>query len=379
MFTFAKRLFPTVLGGLIAWNLVASFASAQPVPRFRGAGLPTVGGLAGDITTLGTALGTWPGLRPGELPQTSNSNQNLNHAYTNFDVAEVIRALGEYEYDIQRARLVAHDQIKWAKIRNRRQEFYDWLERLSMTPSREWFRERERRLSVEHMLNLPLDEVPSDITLNILLDDLQKLQNLGTPGPKVDLDQELLQFINVTPGNRIGSIDVLKNGSDLAWPVAIQGSEFQSQRELFGSLIHSAVGEAAKGQVDAEVIEKMNGAVQTIRLQLAAKIETIPNGQYVQTTRFLTRLDDAVRVLRQPDVAYYFNGKYSAHGRTVAELVQNMTAKGLKFGPAGDDQAAYLALHNALVAYNVGSHKHGGDGLKSAKQVAMRPATRLSE
>jgi hypothetical protein len=56
-----------------------------------------------------------------------------------------------------------------------------------------------------------------------------------------------------------------------------------------------------------------------------------------------------------------------------------MTAKGLKFGPAGDDQAAYLALHNALVAYNVGSHKHGGDGLKSAKQVAMRPATRLSE
>ena len=42
-------------------------------------------------------------------------------------------------------------------------------------------------------------------------------------------------------------------------------------------------------------------------------------------------------------------------GKTVAELIKNMTADGLRFAPAtqGDD-GAYRALHNALNAYDSG-------------------------
>ena len=59
----------------------------------------------------------------------------------------------------------------------------------------------------------------------------------------------------------------------------------------------------------------------------------------------------------------YFNQKWVAKGKTVAELIQNMTAAGLRFAPATPgDEGAYRALHFALVAYD--------DGIT---QVAAKP------
>jgi hypothetical protein len=37
-----------------------------------------------------------------------------------------------------------------------------------------------------------------------------------------------------------------------------------------------------------------------------------------------------------------------------------MTAKGLKFAPPVDDDAAYLAMYRALAAYDVSSHYQMG-------------------
>jgi hypothetical protein len=45
----------------------------------------------------------------------------------------------------------------------------------------------------------------------------------------------------------------------------------------------------------------------------------------------------------------------------VAELVDFMTRKGLRFAPAtGNDQDAYLALHRAFAAYDVAETADGG-------------------
>ncbi|HWY88307.1 MAG TPA: hypothetical protein VNX28_16465, partial [Gemmataceae bacterium] len=62
-----------------------------------------------------------------------------------------------------------------------------------------------------------------------------------------------------------------------------------------------------------------------------------------------------------PSAAKLLNGTYAATGRTVPELVYNMTGKGLLFAPAtpGND-APYYALQSALVSYAAGSESNHG-------------------
>jgi hypothetical protein len=64
-------------------------------------------------------------------------------------------------------------------------------------------------------------------------------------------------------------------------------------------------------------------------------------------------LEEAVSALGQPDVTNYFNHKFEAKGRTVAELVNYMKDKGLRFAPAvSGEEDSYRALHQAMMAYD---------------------------
>jgi len=405
MFPFAKEMTKIVAGGLISLNLVASSAQAQPRPKTiskRAAPakvskaasgpvvpLPTSGGpgfvtspswpaftlgqAATNIGTLGDALSHVPGLRPGELfSSSSNNNDTLTHNMNIFDAAEVIRAESESWIKWQEARIKGQE-LRAFKNQNRRQELYDWLERRTLTPTVEDERVLRAKEELRHALNLPMDETPSAAILNCLLDDLQKLRASRVRGPQVPLDQDVLLGINFSPSNKGGSIELLKKGGYLHWPLALQSPDFKAQRELFASLMPAAISQAVNGQGDASKVAEMKTSVQEIRSQLSTKIDKIPTPEHIRAKRFLDRLDDSLTVLRQPDAGAYFSGKYTAHGRTVAELVQDMTSKGLRFGPAGDDQAAYEALHQALVAYHIGSvgtqgHSHAGD-------IAMKMST----
>jgi hypothetical protein len=69
-------------------------------------------------------------------------------------------------------------------------------------------------------------------------------------------------------------------------------------------------------------------------------------------------------VLQQPDAGYYFSGRYSAQGRTVAELVQDMASRGLRFGPAGDNH-----LRRSFGPRNL-EDRNQNDGAKSADRTA---------
>ena len=96
-------------------------------------------------------------------------------------------------------------------------------------------------------------------------------------------------------------------------------------------------------------------AVQTIDARLHARIGDIPTPDYVRTKRFLIQLDDAIKLLREPDAGKYFNQTYAARGKTVAELIRYMTQLDLHFAPAVEgDEAAYAALQHALASYDVG-------------------------
>ena len=80
---------------------------------------------------------------------------------------------------------------------------------------------------------------------------------------------------------------------------------------------------------------------------------SVPPSQHVEARRYLNSLQDAVRLLRQPDAGNYFNGTYAARGRTVPDLVRGMKEKGLQFAPAAPgDEAAYAILYQGLAGYD---------------------------
>src|SRR5262245_47334986 len=81
----------------------------------------------------------------------------------------------------------------------------------------------------------------------------------------------------------------------------------------------------------------------------------IPMGQLIEAQRYLDELRSAVRALQTNNAGNYLNGKWSAQGNTVGELVNRMTQQGLLFAPAvRGDEPAYRYLHEALVAYHRG-------------------------
>jgi hypothetical protein len=52
-------------------------------------------------------------------------------------------------------------------------------------------------------------------------------------------------------------------------------------------------------------------------------------------------------------VSNHFDGYWAPQARSVAELVQFMAEKGLRFAPAAPgDEPAYTALYHALAAYD---------------------------
>jgi hypothetical protein len=66
------------------------------------------------------------------------------------------------------------------------------------------------------------------------------------------------------------------------------------------------------------------------------------------------------KVLQDPNAGNHFNKTWTAQGNTVADLVRGMAAKGLKFAPAArGDEAAYIALHHALLLHDFRLHNPG--------------------
>jgi hypothetical protein len=69
----------------------------------------------------------------------------------------------------------------------------------------------------------------------------------------------------------------------------------------------------------------------------------------VRASRFVRELRSALALLDSPDAGFYL--LHTPRGKTVAELIEDMTKHGLTFAPATDgDERQYVALHQALAA-----------------------------
>ena len=219
--------------------------------------------------------------------------------------------------------------------------------------------ERERRHQIElawSQGDMSELETQTGTALNILLADLRDLQSKGIQGPDMPLDTESLDRLNVLVGRTNGNPGALKNNGRLEWPKMLQGPELQSERESISRLAARVIEQARDGQVTD--LARFADAVKKMRQSLHDKIGDIPTPAYIRANRYLTQLDDAIKILRQPDAGNYFNQTYSARGNTVGELVRYMTRLDLHFAPATEgDAPAYHALHQVLAAYDRAAHE----------------------
>jgi hypothetical protein len=220
----------------------------------------------------------------------------------------------------------------------------------TVTPEQERQRIHEEELAWSRS-ELPESATTSANALNILLTDLQGFQTQKTKIPDVAIDPAILASINVVVSGNNGNVGALKHNGEIQWPATLRSPEFDSDRQRVDASLRKAIDNAINA--NAMDLHDVNRALATIHSRLASKIEEISAPEYIRAKRLLDELDDAVKVLGQPDAGNYFNQTYTAQGRTVAQLVQSMTRRDLRFAPAvPGDEAAYLVLQRALAEYD---------------------------
>jgi hypothetical protein len=270
--------------------------------------------------------------------------------------ADVMGAEGQFRLQNEQARQI-REQTRQAAIDTRRRAFDEWLYERANTPTPQEDRERLDKASLRyHLTNPTLPEIYNGTSLNALLDQLQQMQSKGMRGPTIPLDEELLKQINVNPGTG-GNVGLLKNVGPLTWPKALSGTDFEVERNNLERNLAEAKSEVTKhGTVDRGRLKDMVADVEKMSERLAQGIGDITPSPYIEARRYLNLLNDALRALQNPDAVNYFTGKYEARGKSVGELVKNMT--GLKFAQAAPgEEKAYQELYQGLKAYYNGAQQ----------------------
>lgn len=274
--------------------------------------------------------------------------------------ADVITAQGQYLKDTQEAYLLA-EQVKSKQIDNRRKAYEEYLWEQGKTPTLNEQREREQREEARRSLtDPPQTEIWSGKSLNDLLVAIQDLRGKGVEGPNVAIPADVLRNINVTPTKGPASVGLLKQINRLNWPATLRTLPPVNETRPIEFQINALLAEGrrqalARGRVDPAIIRELNRNVESLMGHLRNNVSDMSFNQYTEARRYVQQLDDAVKVLQLPDADDYLNGKYTARGDTVKELVANLGENGLRFAAAaGGEEAAYTALHRLLVQYQQG-------------------------
>jgi hypothetical protein len=278
---------------------------------------------------------------------------------TLYGAANVISSSGQLFINQEQAR-VEREKANQAKIDTKRKTFDEMMYEKANTPTFTEEQEKTQMMIVRRLMNHPLPaEVTSGRSQNILLPYLDKLLRVGVQGPPIPLDPYMLKSINVTAGVDGANIGILKDGGKLDWPFALRGTTQKQLAPLFPKLVASAMS----GDLDFGLYTKVNNGVTQLRSELNKKFqkEEIDAGDYLEGNRFMDSLASSMTAIRSPSAAKFLNGAYAATGRTVPELVYNMTSKGLKFAAATPgNEAPYYGLQNDLVSFAAGAESNQG-------------------
>jgi hypothetical protein len=265
--------------------------------------------------------------------------------------ADLTRATGQYWKDIGKARQDRETANQMMIDTQRKMvEYRMWLDSIRDTAPK--MRDREMATDLEMARKNP---APTTIWSAKPLNDLLKsIQAMGKKAiarvASPTLDPDVVKHINVTDGTTRSSAGMFKESGSVEWPESLKEPLFEKSKLRLARNLRLAV-EALKGSepIDPSLVKDIKADLKELTRTLNDNAEELTPAQYIEAKRFLNQLSDAIRALSDPNAKNYFNGKWAAKGKNVAELVTWMTGEGVIFAPAAPgDEAAYNALYVAL-------------------------------
>jgi hypothetical protein len=279
--------------------------------------------------------------------------------------ADITRSQAEYYQTIQQAKLTRQEAIR-SSLETRRAmiEEAEW-ERAHMPDPEKIRQEAIQRELTRARVSPPLNDVWSARALNALLRHLITLQGDGVRGPKIPLNEDIVNHLNVKVGDSAGNVGMLKKNGDLEWPESLLGGAFKEGRERINTLIHTAHRSVASGKnPDPATLNDLQDQFRLLRDTLDNNVSELKPDEYIEAKNFLRQIGSTITALKDPDIGKQFNDDLKPKARSVHDLVKYMRDKGLMFAPAvtDQDQAAYVALYHALAAFDAGMERNTGGG-----------------
>jgi hypothetical protein len=218
----------------------------------------------------------------------------------------------------------------------------------------------------------PLNDVWSARALNVLLRHLITQQGDGVRGPKIPLNEDVVNHLNLQVGDSTGNVGLLKKNGDLEWPESLLGGAFKEGRERINALIHTAHRSVASGKnPDAATLNDLQDQYRKLRETLDNNVSELKPDEYIEAKNYLRQIANTITALKDPNIGKQFSDDWKPKASSVHDLVKHMREKGLLFAPAvtDQDQAAYVALYHALAAFDAGMERNTGGNRSGLENV----------
>ncbi|HYV38036.1 MAG TPA: hypothetical protein VE988_20285 [Gemmataceae bacterium] len=262
--------------------------------------------------------------------------------------ADMLDAYGNVGIDMEKARVI-REQANQAKLETQKKTVDTVAyERANKYWYTDFMVDVDAKQIQFAMNKPPMSEVVSGRSLNVLLPWLDQLMSKGASGPNIPLDPAIVSAINITSGSDQGNTGVLKELNTLDWPTATIGPDQQK----LDSLLKQATNEAMKGQVPSLTMTALDKQINVVNDDVRKRFQKdeVDTTDYLLATRFLDRVKEASKALRQPNVGKSLSGQSGPQGSTVEQVIYSMASKGLQFAPATPGhESDYVALHRAFV------------------------------
>jgi hypothetical protein len=173
-------------------------------------------------------------------------------------------------------------------------------------------------------------------------------------GPEAALDARLVRRLNVTrPGNNMDPALLLRDGR-VEWPKSLRDPAYADGRKQVDALLSELAKRARGDGVTVQQARDFADAIKVLNDLLLKQIADISPGEYVESKRYLNRLDAVRQILRAPDLRAVLDAADRLHAkvRTMGGLLKFLDSERLELtNPLPGDEDAYRQLDRALRAY----------------------------
>jgi hypothetical protein len=296
------------------------------------------------------------------------SNPAIGPGFTLMGGADVIRAYGTLITKQEEGRIM-REQWRQAMLETEKKKFDLRMYIRNNTPT---FTEEQAKVTRQTLKRIQSNSQPAEVvegrSLNFLIDDVDRYRNKATIAD-IDLPADVLKHLNIKPAG-VGSysLGMLRDGGKLNWPSALVDMlPGEVRKEMDSRAAALAQAAAAGREPDRNALKDFRIQIEQAKAQLLKKANDFGTPEYMDAKRFLSDLDNARLAIDRPSDAaaqvQYQQMLAKGEIHNLNDLVKVMIERGWRFAPAlASDEAAYRALHSALVAYDLALNQQVAQG-----------------